>query len=269
MMKYTKILLLLLLLSKVCFAQVKPGVRQAALSYSDLSYSKDVFSLFNNPAGLSGLTNREIGFYYSPSPFGLKELSTAYASFVEPSSIGSFSAGVMIYGFELYKETKFAFAFSKFITNDFSLGITSIYKNLSIKNYGTKWFLLFNIGGIAQLSSNINFGFLIENFTRNTVNDESNQLPIVISSGFNYKVINELNFFAALYKEIGYNISVHTGIEYNIFDFLSIRLGVKNQPNEFSSGFCFQYNIFQVEYAVNSHPDLGFTHQFGLIIQLK
>lgn len=251
------------------FAQVKPGVRQAALSYSDLSYSKDVFSLFNNPSGLSGLSNRKIGFYYSPSPFGLKELSTAYISYIEPTSFGSLGAGIMIYGFELYKETKFAFGFSKFLTDNFSIGVTSIYKNLSIKNYGSKGYILFNIGVIAQLTKYINMGFLVENVTRTSISNESNQFPIVIGSGINYKMIDELNFFAALYKEIGYNISIRTGIEYNIFNFLSLRIGASNQPEDFSAGFGFHYNFISSEYAVLSHPDLGFTHQFGLIIHLE
>ena len=65
-MKYVFVLFsLLLIVEDESFAQEQPGAGQIALAHSDVSSVNDVFSLFNNPAGLALLKAREIGFYYS------------------------------------------------------------------------------------------------------------------------------------------------------------------------------------------------------------
>ena len=73
------------------FSQYNPGAKQISLSNSDVALSDDVFSLFNNPAGLSQMNWREIGIYYSPAPFGLSELSNGFVAYHQPTSIGSFA----------------------------------------------------------------------------------------------------------------------------------------------------------------------------------
>ena len=140
-----KIFLFLLLFTSQSFTQENPGARQIALSHSDVALSNDAFALFNNPAGLSQLTAYQSGLFYSPSPFGLSELSNGFAAFAYPTTFGTFSTGFMIYGFELYKETELALAFGRNIYTNFSAGISVYYRNISIKNYGNKGFLLLNI----------------------------------------------------------------------------------------------------------------------------
>ncbi|PKL83781.1 MAG: hypothetical protein CVV24_03440, partial [Ignavibacteriae bacterium HGW-Ignavibacteriae-3] len=173
-------LFVLLFLFSNCFSQVDPGARQIALARSNVSTSQDVFSIYNNPAGLSSLISREGGIFYSPAPFGIRELSTGSAAFCEPTSIGSFGAGFSVYGFDLYRETSVALAYSRKITSDFSIGITSIYRNISIRNYGSRGFLLFNAGANAKLGSKINLGFIIENATRSSLSNYANQIPVVL-----------------------------------------------------------------------------------------
>ncbi len=260
-----KIFLFLLLFTAQSFTQVNPGARQIALSHSDVATSNDVFAIFNNPAGLGELTSYEVGLFYSPSPFGLTELSNGFGTAAYPTSIGTFSAGFMIYGFELYKETKLALAFGRKFYDNFSAGATAFYKNISIKNYGNKGFLFFNLGGIFHVSNKLDLGFNLENITRTTIGNEDNQIPVVFWSGINFKVLNDLQIFAALKKETNYNASLRFGVEYMILEFLHLRFGAANEPDTYSTGVGILYNIFQFDYAVFSHTDLGLTHQFGLI----
>lgn len=207
-------LFVLLFLFSDCFGQISSGARQIALARSDLSSSNDVFTLFNNPAGLSLIKIRKVGLFYSPAPYGLTELSNAAAVYCEPTSLGSFSVGFGIYGFDLYKETKITIGFGRKLSKNFSVGLTSIFHNVSIKNYGSKGVLIFNIGSIARLNDLIGFGFLIENITRSTIGNESNQIPTVIWFGTDLHFINEFSFNAAIQKEIGYNPSLRLGTEY-------------------------------------------------------
>ncbi|MHB8906397.1 MAG: PorV/PorQ family protein [Melioribacteraceae bacterium] len=257
----------LLFLFSDCFGQISSGARQIAIARSDMSSSNDVFTLFNNPAGLSLIKVREVGLFYSPAPFGVTELSNAAAVYCEPTSLGSFSAGFSIYGFDLYKETNITLGFGRKISKNFSVGLTSTFHNVSIKNYGSKGVLIFNIGSIARLNELIGFGFLIENITRSTIGNESNQIPTVIWLGTDLHFTNVFSFNAAIQKEIGFNPSLRLGTEYSVMDFLILRIGVSNQPDTYSGGFGIVYNFIQADYAVSSHPDLGLTHQFGLILR--
>lgn len=269
MKSYNKIFLLLLLITLKCFSQNNPGARHVSLAFSDISSCGDPFALFNNPSELSKINKREIGLYYSPAPFGVKELSSAYGSYVEPTSYGSLSGGFMIYGFELYKETQVVIGYGRTINNNFSVGITSVYKNISIKNYGNKGFLIFNLGATAEITKNINIGFVLENVTRTSIENEANQIPVVFSLGSSVKVIEELKLFAALNKELNFTPSVRFGAEYKLLNFLLLRLGAANEPQLFAGGLGIIYNFVQVDYAFTSHPDLGLTHQFGLIIRFE
>ena len=257
---------LLFLFSK-CFAQANPGARQIAIAHSDVSTSSDVFAVFNNPAGLASLRTREVGIFYSPAPFEVKELSNAFASFCEPTSIGSFGAGFSIYGFELYKETKIAFSYGSKISNNFYVGLTTIYKNFSIMNYGNKGVLIFNLGTIVKINKQIGIGFVVENIYRATLANESNQIPSVMWLGTNLNLLEEISFTAAIRKEIGFNPSLRIGTEYSIIHFLNLRIGVSNEPNSYSCGFGILYDFIQADYAISSHPNLGLSHQFGLIIR--
>ena len=261
-------LLLLFLLCKI-FAQIHPGARQIALANSDISSSNDVFSLFGNPAGLSSLTSREAGLFYSPAPFGVKEQSSAYMAYCEPASFGSLGAGFGTYGFELFRETKIALGYGKAISKIFFAGISAVYHNVSIRNYGSKGVFLFNIGAIARLNDQVGFGFSIENLSRSTIANESNQIPSVLWAGIDLNFIEQTQFTAAVRKEIGFNPSLHLGTEYSIIDFLKLRIGVCNEPDLCSAGFGIIYNFIQADYAFSSHKDLGLTHQFGLLIRFN
>jgi hypothetical protein len=269
MKKLFLILIFLLIHSSKSFSQVLPGTRQVALSHSDLSLFEEPFSIFNNPSGLSNIKGRTIGLFYSPAPFGESALSTGSGVYIEPASFGSFSGGFLIYGFDLYKETKIALGFSRKIADKFSLGITSIYQNISIQNYGSKGFLTFNLGGIAEITKSLKLGFTLENITRTKIVGEENSIPVAFSGGIGYKAIEELGVFLSLRKELNYNASLRLGAEYTLMKYMQLRIGASNEPNIFSGGFSISYSIFQIEYSVSSHPDLQLSHQFGIVILLS
>jgi hypothetical protein len=258
------ILSFLLLLINICFAQENPGAKQIALSHSDVALEGDPFSVFNNPAGLSEIQSNVVGIYYSPSPFGLSELASGFCAFSKQTSFGIFSLGFMKYGFELYKETKLAMGYANNFYGKFLYGIVINYKNISIMNYGNKGFVFFNAGGIAKLSDEINIGFSLENFSRTTINDEANQIPVVFWCGISFKIIPDLTLFTSVQKELSFDPSLRFGAEYFIIDCLQLRFGTSREPDTFSGGVGITYLPLQFDYAVSSHPDLGFSHQFSL-----
>lgn len=248
------------------FAQLNPGARQISLSNSDVALSNDVFALFNNPAGLGQISWREVGVFYSPAPFGLSELANGYAAYIEPFSFGSIALGGMTYGFDLYRESKILLGFSYNYKNTFFAGLVVNYHSYSIKNYGNAGVFYLNFGGLAYITNDIRWGFALSNLNRATIGNIEDQIPMVFVSGFSYDFTDEINLNLSVEKDIRYNISVQYGLEYNIIEYLSLRLGLQNEPSRYTAGLGINYSIISLDYAIFTHQDLGLTHQAGLII---
>lgn len=247
-------------------AQYNPGAKQISMSNSDVALSNDVFSIFNNPAGLSQMNWREFGIYYSPSPFGFSELANGYIAYHEPFDFGSVGVGAMTYGFELYRENKITVGFSYNYLNKFFAGAAVNLHTVSIKNYGSDNTFYLNIGGVYYLTHSFRLGFSVQNLNRATFGNEKDNIPMVFNTGFSYAITEELTFNLGVEKDIRYNNSLRGGIEYNLLEYISLRSGFSNEPSRYSAGIGINYSYFSLDYAFFTHTDLGLTHQAGLII---
>jgi hypothetical protein len=248
------------------FAQYNPGAKQIALSNSDIALSNDVFTLFNNPAGLAQLNWREIGVYYSPAPFGITEMANGYIAYHEPTSIGSFALGGMTYGFDLYRESNIKLGYSYNYLNKFFGGISINYHTFSIQNYGSQSVFYLDIGGLTYITNRLRAGFAVHNLNNATLADIDDQIPTLINLGISYSLIDALSINFSSEKDIRYNASIQFGINYDIIEYLSIRTGFANQPSKYSAGIGINYSIFSLDYAFFTHQHLGLTHQAGVII---
>ncbi|HSW56490.1 MAG TPA: hypothetical protein VLH59_15510 [Ignavibacteriaceae bacterium] len=259
-------LYLLLILNSLIYPQYNPGARQISLANSDVALSNDVFSIFNNPAGLAQLNWREVGIYYSPAPFGLTELSNGYVAYNEPFNFGSISIGGMTYGFDLYRESKVVLGYSYNYENILFAGATVNYHTYSIQNYGSTSAIYFNVGGLVYILDELRWGFVVTNLNRASIADIDDQIPMILSTGFSYDILQNFSLNFALEKDISYNPSVQFGIEYDIIEYLSLRAGTSNDPSRFTAGLGINYSIFSLDYAFFTHQDLGLTHQAGIIL---
>jgi len=265
-MKLLHTIIVICSLTLSAYSQYNPGAKQISLSNSDVALSNDVFSLFNNPAGLAQMNWREVGIYYSPAPFGLSELANGYAAYHEPTSIGSFALGGMSYGFDLYRESKVTLGYSYNYLDKFFAGVTLNYQTVSIQNYGNDGALFISFGGLAYVSNVFRLGFSIQNINRATFGNEDDQIPMVFNTGLSYDVADELTVNFAIDKDIKYKASFQFGINYDIIEYLSLRIGFSNEPSKYSAGIGINYSMFSLDYAMFTHNDLGLTHQAGIII---
>lgn len=249
--------------------QNNPGAKQISLSNSDIAQSNDVFSLFNNPAGLAQLNWQELGIFYSPAPFGLTELANGYIAFNQPTSLGSFSFGAMAYGFELYRESKILFGYSNKFQSNFFYGFTFNLHYVNIKNYGNDLAYFLNLGTLFYIFNDLRFGFYIENLNRATFSKDKEQIPTYIKTGFSYDLLPELSLNISVEKDLRYKASIQFGIDYDLIEYLSVRTGFSKNPAKYSAGLGINYSSFSLDYAFFSHNDLGLTHQLGLIISFE
>ncbi|MEN8193526.1 MAG: hypothetical protein ABFS12_11965 [Bacteroidota bacterium] len=260
-------IIILLVIQFNSSAQINPGAKQIALSHSTVAQANDVFALFNNPSAIAQQNWREIGIYYSPSPFGLSKLANGSAVYHEPTSFGHFSFGLSTYGFELYRESSIIVSYAYNFSNRFFLALTGKYNSLMIERYGNDNSLALSISALAYIVNNFRIGFFIDNVTRSSYGIEKDHIPVVMDLGFSYDLLRTVTLNAAIQKEIDRDASIRFGIEYEIIRYINLRLGAMNEPSSFSAGVGINYSLFEIDYAVFNHQDLGFTHQIGVIIQ--
>lgn len=265
-MKKLFLLLLLLFVSTSNIAQINPGARQISIANADVALANDVFTLFNNPAGLAQINWKEVGVYYSPAPFGLTELANGYVAYQQPFSFGSLGIGGMTYGYELYRESKIILGYSYNYENILFLGAAINYQTYSIQNYGSTGVFYLNLGGLVYILDDLRWGFSTNNINRATVGDQDDQIPVVFSTGFSFDVLQNFSLNVSLVKDIRYDLSLAFGIDYDIIEYLSLRIGAADNPSKFTAGIGINYSILGLDYAFFTHPDLGLTHQAGLTL---
>jgi len=249
-------------------AQVNPGAKEISLSGSSASVSDDVFSLFNNPAGLSETIKREIGIYYSPAPFGFSEMANAFGAYSEPFDWGAAALGAMTYGFKLYKETKLSAGVSYKYSENILFGSSINFHNVSIERYGSASAFYLNAGAIVYITSAMRTGFFIQNINNATFNNYKDQIPVIINTGLGYDFENA-SISVSAEKDIRYKFSLSAGIAYFLTDNFTLRGGFGNEPNRYSGGLGIKYSFISFDYAVFHHPELGLTHQFGIILDFN
>lgn len=250
-------------------AQILPGSRQIALSHSDIAQSNDVFSIFSNPGGLDQISTRQFGIFYSPSPFGLKEFQTLYASYAEPLSSGTAAVGIMHYGFELYNVTEGYFGYGTRIKQKTFTGITVNFHHVSIENYGSDITFQVNAGIIVKLLPEISWGSSILNLNQSRIGQNKDVLPSVFNTGMMISPLESCHVFVAAQKETGLSPSVNFGVSYSPIEYLTILSGYSTYPASISAGISIHYSFLEFDYAAFHHEYLGYTHQIGLLVDIN
>jgi hypothetical protein len=58
------------------------------------------------------------------------------------------------------------------------------------------------------------------------------------------------------------------GLAYKVIKQLTGRIGVSTEPQTTYFGVGFQAKRIQLDYAINTHPNLNLTHNIGLVVKL-
>lgn len=263
---YLKIIFLLFLIKSGAKAQLLPGAKQTSLANSVVALANNAFATFYNPAGLAQLNNTQFAAFYSPSPFGFKQLSTAYIALEFPLGIGNIGFGAMNYGFSLYKNVQLNFSFSFAYSRKYFFGAAFDVNSLKITRYGSSTKISFDFGFIAKLKKDFKIGFSVVNLLHQSFLKKYKSIPTIINFGFAYLPIKNLSLSFAFCKDLEYPVSFRVGIEYTLLKYLSLRIGTKNHPDAFTCGLGVAYKGFMLDFAIFTHSYFEATKQFSLII---
>ena len=270
MYSLTKALFCLLLLPGPLFADIDPqpptGARTLSLGGAYVGMRSDFWSLFHNPAGISGLGQIEAGAYLTRR-FDLKELTYGSAGVVLPfREMHTAGLAFSSFGFDAYRETKVGLAYATTVLDIFSIGAQLNYASLSITDYGAAAAFYVDIGINTALSKELSLGFSAANVNRAKIVSETGEedIPTLFTAGLAYQPSEKVLIVADVQKDVDHAVSFRGGIEYVIIPALKARIGMSNQPLTWNAGFGLALKNLDIDFAFGYHEQLRYSPHISL-----
>jgi len=225
-------------------------------------------AIFVNSSGLAQLSSIAFSFYFA-NPFGIKELSFGSMAAIFPTSIGTYAMGLAQFGNKLYGEQSLLLSYARSIQNRFYYGFNLHYMKLQINDYGSDFSYGIDLGFLTKITSSLNWGFNATNLNRATLGKEREKLPQTFCTGISVSFGDQLILNMDIFKDSMFPLELRTGVEYILFNRLALRSGFSTEPTQFAAGVGLLFFLFEVDYAVTTHKDLGLTHNFSIQLQLR
>jgi len=273
---WRKIFLLILVfhfsffISRAGNENVPAAARSAGASGASVCYS-DLWSAFNNQAGLASLKKITAGIYFE-NRFNMSELGVrGFALAIPSGESGTFALSGTFFGYSLYSEKKIGAAFSKQLGGKLRAGIQLNYLSTFIaEGYGTRSALTGEAGILAEPLNNFFIGFHIYNPTQTKIADYADErVPVIMRIGAMYRFSEKVSLSIENEKQVDADGIFKTGIEYHIAEPLYLRGGISTNPSLNSFGFGLKFGQFMFDAAASFHETLGFTPHVSLQYELK
>ncbi|MFH0893493.1 MAG: hypothetical protein V2A54_03565 [Bacteroidota bacterium] len=256
----------LLFLSFASNAQIThAGSRSSAMGYCGVA-SSDLFSVFNNQAGLGNLKEMSGGVSFE-NRFLVNALSSRLAAFVFPTSSGTFGASYRAFGYSQYSESIFGISYGKKLGKIISAGIQLDYVSLRLPEiYGSKGFVTFEAGVQAIPVEHLTMGFHLFNPLHQDLTGYAGEMYNTTATlGGQYEFSEKVTGMMEVEKETNFRPSFRAGLEYHVVKPVYIRAGLTTQPFQNSFGFGMEFKNFRIDLASLYHPVLGYTPSVSLI----
>nr|WP_294893913.1 hypothetical protein [uncultured Pedobacter sp.] len=262
-MKNFYFLLLCLIAHLGLKAQDNYGPKITALGTAGVAL-QDVWSSSKNQAGIAALKNPIIAAGYE-NRFGTQELSTKSAVFALPIKNYAIGAAFQTYGIDAYNEIKTGISLAKSFGPKLLIGVGLNYHQLSITNYGNANAFSIELGLQYQVFPNLWLASHIANPNQSKYGDSTDQIiPAHIQFGGTYVFSDQLLITTEIAKVLDSGADFKTGIEYKVIKFVALRGGISVNPFKQYAGFGVNYEKVNIDFAVASHPVLGYSPQISL-----
>lgn len=225
---------------------------------------QDIHAAWGNPAGLASVTQTAFALF-GEQRFALSDIRQISAVGALPLGGGTGGLSISYYGFEGYNEQRIGLVYGRKLSDNIQIG-TQIYTlGVRIPEYGNKQVVSFELGLQAELSPSVSLAGRVANPLRVEVVD-GEDLPSVMSVGFNYKPGSQIVFMAEVEKDILYPVRVRLGMEYELLESLFLRAGIATEPSLLSFGVGYYLmEQWRFDFAASYHQYLGFTPGVGIV----
>jgi hypothetical protein len=239
------------------------GAKAAGMGNNGL-LNTDIWSAYNNQAGLALIKNAGAGLHYE-NRFSMKQLGTSAGIFVLPALTGTFGFDIAHMGIEDYGETRIGAGYGKRLSKRLLLGVQFNYHLLSFASgYPDLYTFTGEVGMIAEPLDKLFIGVHIFNLTSSRLNSKyEDPVPLIYEIGAGYKT-GKLMLTAEIGKERDDDMSPRFGIDYSLFKSMSLRSGISFNPVEVCFGAGWVSKSLRLDFAFSHHEVLGYSPQLGL-----
>jgi len=275
--------------------------RTAATSNAFLTLSKDVSSMFINPAGLSSIDQRQFTFNYTNYLLDINGGIAAYAQKFE--RFGVLSVGLIYMDYGEFDETDenanpiggtfsanemaLGVGISNHLDQNIAYGVNLKYAFSKIHDYNASAVAIdFGLMYVAPFQDNLNFAISVLNVGTNFeyYADTKETLPLNLRVGFSKKLahlpleiaasLNNLNLETEDFVDRFKRFAV--GGEFRFSEMLRLRLGYNNDLHSslgtatdekfggISGGLGIYWKNLRFDYAYSNFSSLGSIHRFGI-----
>lgn len=238
------------------------GARQMAMANAS-SVTADEWSLWNNVGGLGKSKERSIAVAYEVTPalVGANRMAVVATN---PFTFGTVGIGAFRFGDNIYSEQLVSIGFGN------QLGITALGAKANVVQYraegfGTRTAMSFDFGGITQLTPTISIGAYITNLTQSSFSGADNyRLPTRLTIGLGLQPTEKVFIATELEKDLDYEPTWRTGIEYTALKNFFIRTGFNFNPQNIYFGIGGERKNIKFDYALRYNQLLSTSHQISV-----
>lgn len=274
------------------FLKIDTGNRAIAMGGAYAGVSRDIISIYYNPAGISELNKKEVYFMYRKWLFNTDYGSLSYAQNFK--KIGSMGISVIYYqlpevpevdslGYDtgsILSGNNYAliFTLAREVYAGILMGLNIKYLNERVFNSENKSIVL-DLGLQKEIyttpSDSIVLGAAIQNWNTKFNIDYSNPVPLNIKTGMEYMAYKNFKLNFDINKQIDRDFRYNIGAEYKFFNMILIRSGYKigYDLESFSVGFgvdsqyFFHKIVLNIDYSFTSLGLLSKSQNFSLKIR--
>ena len=270
------------------FLNIAVGARAVGMGESHVAAADDVYAAYWNPAGLSYVDTRQLGFMHNE---WFEDIRYEFLGYAQPlGNLGTLAGSVsFVYLGELDKTDEtgrvtdyfrpydilLALSFGKRLSSAISTGVNVKFLREQIDGKEAQAFAV-DFGGLYNLSnSGLILGANIQHVgTRLKFVEESFSLPVNVTLGAAYRLMDDaLTLVVDVDRPTDANSSMGLGAEYKIMDVTSLRAGyIYNMGGNnlgtasgLRAGLGVEVGDYEFDYAFVFYGDLGQTHRVSLV----
>ncbi len=246
------------------------GGRSAGMANASITF-KDIWSLWQNQAGISEIKNITLGTYYEDK-FLLPELSLKAFGIVIPiKDKGVVGFSYTGFGFNLYNEKKIGLAYAKSYAGHFSFGVQLDYLHTYIDEInGNHNAIAIEAGFNVRILPDLILAAHLYNPSGEKFADYDNErIPTIMKIGLGYAISDKVLGSIEAEKNVSQQINIKAGLEYKPVNKVYLRCGISTFPVSDSFGIGLELKDFKVDIAEVICQQLGSSPAISLSYKIK
>jgi hypothetical protein len=246
--------------------EIQPrGARSVGLGNSSIVL-QDIWSAFNNQAGLIQIDGLAAGGYYR-NLFFVEGLSDQGLVLAYGKGKNAFALDVSNFGIDQFSENKIGLAYAMDLGEKLDMGVQLNYHSTRIGTDGEfkRNAVTAELSMLAQLTKELQLGFKVFNPSQTKLSEyDDERIPTVMTIGGGYTFNEKVSLLSEVVKDIDLPAIIRAGVEYRVVPTIYLRGGVSTEPTLSSFGAGLILGQLDLDFAASYHHTLGYSTQISL-----